>query len=97
MKTFSIIFPDDFENYAWEVEAKGWFNDVVVEVDGERFRIAFYDIARLSQDIEYELSVKAAFFEKNIVALKFVNRESIERAIEFIAASDGFARMKPEE
>lgn len=97
MKTFSLIFPDDFDDYAWEVDAKGWFNDAVVEIDGERFRIAFYDIARLTQDIEDALSMNAAFFEKNIVVLRRVTRESIEQAIESLAASGGFAQMKSEE
>lgn len=97
MNSPSLIFPDDFDDYAWEVESKGWFNDVVVEADGKKFRITFYDIARLSQDVEDALAINAAFVEKNIVVLNCVTREAIERAVEFIATSDGFTRLKPEE
>lgn len=96
MSSFSLIFPDDFDDYAWEVEAKGWFNDVVVETDGQRFRITFYDIARLSQDIEDELSANAAFVEKNVVVVRNVTRVAIEQAVKFIAISEGFTRLKPE-
>jgi hypothetical protein len=97
MNRHVLVLPVDFDDYAWEIEAKGWFNDAVVMYEGEKYRITFYDVARLSQDIEEALSAHAAFVEKNIVILNSVTREAMEHAIEFIAASDCFTRLKPEE
>ena len=96
MRNFSLIFPDDFDDYAWEVEAKGWLNDVILETNGQKFRIMFYDLARLSQDIESALAINAAFVEKNVVVVPHVTRLAIEQAVQFMAISDGFARLKSE-
>ena len=91
-----VIFPDDFDDFAWEVEAKGWISGVVVEFDGKSFHLCFYDVARLTQDIDHALGINAAFIEKNVVVIRSVTRAEIERAVQFIASSDGFTRLKNE-
>lgn len=95
-KSLAISLPITFDDYAWEVEAKGWFNDVLVVVDGKRFHITFYDITRLTQDIEARLSEKVAFVEKNVVVVRNVTRAEMEQAVKFLASSGGFAQLKPE-
>ena len=43
MIDYSILFPDGFDDYALEVQSKGWFSDVKLAVFGKQYRISFYD------------------------------------------------------
>ncbi len=68
---YKINFGDDFDQRAWELESKGWF-DVNVSVDGMLVSLSFYDPARLAQEVESSLSTKSVFFERNIVVIPVV-------------------------
>ena len=96
MEIYQIIFPDDFDDYAWEVESKGWFNGVVVIFEGKEYRITFYDPVRLSQDVADEIFKYNFFFESNLVVIKIVNRENIEKIINKIVITKQIHDMKIE-
>jgi hypothetical protein len=88
--TYTLILPSHFDEHGWEIEAKGWFV-ASVEVDGLMIELVFYDPARLKQEIEDELSKSPAFFEKNIVVVSTVNRQSIESAVQGLYESGRLA------
>jgi hypothetical protein len=83
---YEIHFEDDFDEYAWEVEAKGWF-DVDVTVDEVTVPFSFYDPVRLQQEIESDLSRDGVFFEKNMVVVRSVTRANIEKAMKRLERS----------
>jgi len=90
---YKIIFPYDFEDYALEIESKGWFNNVIVEVGEDKYCLEFYDFTRLSQDILEELSSSSMFVGNNIIVLESVTREAMQSAVDFIAKSGRFDRL----
>lgn len=94
MRNYEIIFPDGFDDYAWEVEYKGWLSGVVVKFEGIDIRPVFYDPARLTQEINDEISDSGVFLERNVVVLDRVSRERIEAAVDFLASSGRLAFLK---
>jgi hypothetical protein len=50
-----LKLPDDFEDYAWEVEAKGVFWDAHALVEDRDVPVVFYDRRRLAQDVEDDI------------------------------------------
>lgn len=38
-----LVLPPDFADYAWEFEAKGYFFDAAVRVDGLLISVSFFD------------------------------------------------------
>lgn len=94
MGTYRIIFPDWFDDHAWEVESKGWLQDVAVIFGGKEYPITFYDPVRLSQTIEDDISAGDFFFENNLVVLKSVDRENIELAIRKIVETGRITEFK---
>ncbi len=51
-----LVLPEDFLEYAWEVEAKGVFWGGSVELASRRFGVTFYDPVRLEQDVRDEVA-----------------------------------------
>ena len=76
-----MTFPDDFDDYAWEVEAKGWFSGAVLSVAGKDYPLNFYDPVRLSQSIEDELERGSSFCEPNLIVVRAVTRSQMEGAV----------------
>lgn len=76
-----LRLPDDFDEYAWEVELKGYFHDAVAEYQGLAYRIAFYDSTRLGQDVESELQSGLAVLPANLVVVESVTRAAMEQAV----------------
>jgi hypothetical protein len=80
MSDSSLIFPDGFEQYARELESKGYFSEARLEFQGRRYQLTFYDPARLGQDIEEVLQRGGIFFEPNLVVVPAVTRQNMEKA-----------------
>jgi len=80
MPSFSLELPADFENYAREVEAKGWFSEARIITAERRYKISFYDLARLTQQIEGEFERGQIFFEPNLVIVQSITPACMERA-----------------
>ncbi len=53
--SIKLTLPEDFEDYAWEAEAKGVFWDTSARIGDREVTVTFYDPVRLSQDIEEDL------------------------------------------
>lgn len=79
-----LRFPDDFDEYAWEVELKGHFHDAVAECEGQTYRIAFYDSTRLGQDVESELQSGLAVMPANLVVVESVTPAAMEEAVRLL-------------
>lgn len=54
---------DDFYEYAWEIELKGYF-EVDIQIIDKLYTFNFYDPIRLKQTIEDDLRSNQYFFMK---------------------------------
>lgn len=94
--SYTITFPDYFDDYAAEIEAKGYFADVIVDADGLQYKPVFYDTVRFRQEYEDHLaSGAAAFAEPNVVVVRAVTRDQVEAAVAELARTR-FAVLTPE-
>jgi len=87
MSSFTLVLPEDFQDYAWEVEAKGWFSLAKLSASGKSYRLNFYDGVRLQQTIEDGLERGGVFFEPNLVVVSSLTRANMERAAEVLVQS----------
>ncbi len=87
MSNSALILPGDFDDYEWEVKAKGFFSEARLSVSGKRYRLTFYDPVRLSQETESEVQRGGPFFESNLVIVSSVTRCDMERAVETLMKS----------
>lgn len=95
MMSYSVNLPDDFGDYEWEIEAKGWF-PVPINVCDKMYTLNFYDPVRLGQEARDELLEQDAFMEKNLIVVKIVNRLNIEAAVESLVRSDRVNFLTPD-
>jgi hypothetical protein len=93
---YSLVFPQEFDDYAWEVESKGWFASAKLTFLEKQYQITFYDPVRLRQTVEDELQSESVFFEPNLVVVPAVTRENMEKAIDFLIQSGGVSSLSPE-
>jgi len=96
MSSFSFVLPEDFGDYEWEVEAKGWFSGAAMILSGKRFQLNFYAPVRLGQDIESELERGVIFFAPNLVVVKSVTGSNMEQAAQQLAESDQVKFLVPD-
>jgi len=96
MSNFSFVLPADFDDYAWEVEAKGWFSEARMTVSGKHYRLNFYDPVRLAQTIEGDLQEGPVFFEPNLVVVPTVTKSNMERAVKLLIQSGQLASLVAE-
>lgn len=96
MTDFTFVLPTDFDDYAWEVQAKGCFAEALMTVAGKRYRLNFYDPARLNQEIESELERGVAFTEPNLVIVRSVTKSDMQQAAEMLAQSGQANTLAPE-
>jgi hypothetical protein len=77
----ALLLPDDFDDYAWEIEAKGYFGDVGVRLGDRIVNVTFYDPVRLQQEIESDLLAGRAFAVERLRVVSKVTRENMQAAI----------------
>jgi hypothetical protein len=92
----TLQFPTGFEDYAWEVEAKGWLPGLVAVIEERRYTLTVYDPVRLAQDVDDALKEGRAFLESNLVVVGSVTRESIASAIEKIVQTGRLGDLRPD-
>lgn len=78
-----LRLPDDFEDYAWEVEAKGVFWDAWIALGGLELPVTFYDPVRLAQDVEEDVKSQRSFAVRHLIV---VGRLTIEEMTTAVAA-----------
>jgi hypothetical protein len=93
---YSLVFPEGFDDYAWEVESKGWFGEARLTFMGRSYRMNFYEPVRLAQEIEAELERGSPFFEPNLVVVPSVTRQNMETAVEFLVQSGQLSSLVAE-
>jgi hypothetical protein len=85
-QSYVVHFPYYFDEREWEVTAKGWFSDLLVEYGDRVYRPVFYDPTRLAQEIADEVtSAREYFIAQNLVVVRAVTRSNI------VAALDGLS------
>jgi hypothetical protein len=91
-----LIFPEDFDDYAWQLESKGWFSGATLDYQGRRYPLSFFDPVRLAQDIERVLQAGETFCEPNLVVIPTVTRENMEKAAAWLVASSNLQSLVAE-
>jgi hypothetical protein len=95
MTAFEIEFPDYFDKFASETEAKGYFADLTIVAQGRRYRPLFYDVTRFHQEIGDALTATGWFSEANVMVIPAVTRDQIVSAVNKLAEGD-FRSLLPE-
>lgn len=90
-----LVLPEDFDDYAWEIEAKGVFWDVRLRYEGREFPLTFYEPQRLAQDVADQLQDNAFFFEQNLVIIRKVTREAMELAAQELVSAHRIEGLRP--
>lgn len=80
-KNCEIVFPDYFDEYEWEVEAKGWITGIKIALEGRTSFATFYDRERLRQDVEDEVKLNNFMLLDKVIVVPKVNRKEIVSAI----------------
>jgi hypothetical protein len=94
MNTYEVIFPNDFEEYAWELESKGWFDGVIIKSEGKEYKLNFYDPSRLAEDIQEEIDSCSAYFISNLIVIKLLTKENMLKAVDNFALLGQLADFK---
>lgn len=76
-----LILPDDFDEYAWEVEAKGYFSDAFVRVEETVLPVVFYEPTRLAQDVAEEIFAGRTFAATRLLVVAQVTEAAMRRAV----------------
>jgi hypothetical protein len=97
MSDFKIEFPPGYEDYAWEVESKGWLQGVTATIAGRRYRLTFYEPTSLAQDVRNELATSTMFFEPNLLVVPETTRDCMTAAIADLARTGAFRFLLPED
>ena len=79
--TRELVFPPDFNDYAWEVESKGVFWGANVRADDSLFSITFYDPTRLQQDIDADMEADLLFTVKRLLVVERVTVDNMRLAV----------------
>jgi hypothetical protein len=87
MDQYRILWPENFEDYAWELEWKGVFAGLELEIEGRIIRPTFFDETRLMQQMSRDLLTNNYFFEPHVIVLERVTRRSIEHVVDQLARS----------
>ncbi|MDN4604068.1 hypothetical protein P5G61_22685 [Paenibacillus sp. F6_3S_P_1C] len=91
-----IYFDGDNKLFSWEAESKGYRSDIYVKIDKELFRVSAYDLARITQDFNDEISHNGFYrIDANLILLKEVTKDEIISTITRLYLEDFFGELKP--
>lgn len=88
MTTHELVLPADFQDYAWEVESKGWFSGAVLQHLNNRYPLTFYDPGRLAQEIGDVLLRQPLFIEPNLLVVESITEAAMCKAVDYAVAAD---------
>ncbi len=90
---YSINFPGYYDDYSSEIEAKGYFADLVIQFGDMEIRPTVYDPVRLAQECGDAFASSSAYFSAPMmIIVPAVTRDNIVAAIEALA-SGAFADL----
>lgn len=96
MNNCRIFCLDNSELAKYEAHSKGYRNDVYVLLNGEYYNMYICDIIRLGQDFDCEFTDYGYFsVESNLILVKEVKIEFIEKTIHMLISDSYFDRIKP--
>lgn len=95
MSDFVLRLPLDFDDYAWEVESKGWFEGAEVVWESRVIRLTFYDPVRLAEEIDEEAGASGAIAFRSLVVVPTVTREAMMRAVRKLVETGEIDRLSP--
>ena len=82
---YTLVIDDSLEAGVWNT--KGFFPGSILSVEEKKYELVFYDVVRIRQEIESEVSENGFFIEKNLIVVSDINRSEMEKAVEFIVNS----------
>lgn len=97
-QNYTIKYPEGYveDNYfQFEVEAKGYLQNVILQFLNRDYKLIFYDPIRLEQDILEELKIKKTFFVSNLIVIESVNMEHINNAIMDMIKNEDIVHLLP--
>ena len=71
-QNYTIKYPEGYVEdnyYQFEIEAKGYLQDVILSFLDKNYKLIFYDPIRLEQDIQEDLKIHRCFFESNLIVV----------------------------
>jgi hypothetical protein len=89
-----LILPEDFDDYAREIESKGVFWDVRLRYEGREYPLTFYEPRRLAQDVADQLEERPIFFERNIVVVRRITRAAMDLAAQELVRGQRIGELK---
>jgi hypothetical protein len=92
---FEFFLPDDFADYEWECESKGWFSLAQLTVEGKTYCLIFFDPSRLAQAIVSEHERGNPFYEANLIVVPSITAENMSAAARWLVESGEFASLAP--
>ncbi len=75
-----VKYPSDFNDYAWELSSKGYF-EVRAVVNDKEVNVSFYDSHRFEQDKMIAEELGEELRVENLIIVETVNREQMDIAI----------------
>jgi hypothetical protein len=75
-----LVLPEDYDDYAWEVESKGWYPSASVRLGTREVPVMFYDPTRLAQDIEADLVGDHVSTFARLIVVERLTVENMARA-----------------
>ena len=79
--TRELVLPADFQEYAWDVEDKGFFWLASALIEGTHFPLTFYDPVRLQQDVLAELESGRPFTATRLLVIDTVTVDAMRTAL----------------
>jgi hypothetical protein len=96
MNELEIFCSDISELQECESVNRGYRSDIFVKTGNDFFRLHVYDITRLKQDFNSEISIYGYFgIEPNIILVSKVNLQYITKTIESLYKQKYFEQIKP--
>lgn len=96
-KVAKLIFLFDFdERAAFEAETRGCLSHVLVDIEGVRYPVYFYDPIRLQQDLESECENENPFLaETGMIVLPVITLDAMRIAVQRLANRGYFEYLAP--
>lgn len=86
-ESYSASFPEYFDDYAAEIEAKGYFADLIINIGHDRVRPTIYDPVRFAQECQDAFASGTPYFAAScMIIVPSVTRPYIEAAVTALAA-----------
>jgi hypothetical protein len=81
MAEYEIVFPDDFADYEYEYEAKGYLTGARLLFGGLEAELAIYDPTRLAQEVDDEIGQVGYLACPNLLVVPEVSKKAISDAV----------------